>query len=133
MKTLFLYRTQKKKKYFTKLVNNSFKDKLVVIKSYNYLCLNKGLFGIFSKKDKKELFIDLDKNLDKAVSEVFKDRTFLCANLLKAIYTKLICLKIYGLYYGLNKILNSNQYKKIVIWNGLKYQDLVLKSVLKLS
>lgn len=124
MNILFLYRTPKKRNYFNKVKNSEpFKGKNINILSYNSFLLNLGLLTPMDK--------NLIKAHTKAINEVFHSRNFAGIGFVKLFYSFLISLKIKTLHRGLKKHFKSKRPEKVIIWNGLKYQDLVLKEVIK--
>lgn len=124
MDILFLYRTPKKKNYFQKIKDSSpFEKKIICILSYNSFMMN---LGFLTPMDQA-----LADAHTRALEEVFYNRNFTGVTALKFLYSSLISIKIKTIHRGLKKYFKKNKPKKLVLWNGLKYQDLILKEVLK--
>jgi len=124
MKTLFLYRTPKKKRYFSALKKEALKGTSTKVIGYYSLIYN---FGFLKPLNKS-----LKQAQEKAVLETFKSRRLFGSSLLIIFYKMIISFKIKCLYKGLNKLLTTLEPEQIIVWNGLKHTDLVLKEALKL-
>lgn len=117
---LFLYRTRKKKHYFNFLMGSSFAD---------LKCRNFGYHSLPGKslpapKLEKE---DIQRYIQVAEQELFNGRPENKFKLLKKLLLwvrKRQLLAIYPRLYSLIKHVNP---KLILIWNGHKYQDIILE------
>jgi capsular polysaccharide export protein len=123
MDLLLLYRTPKKKHYFNKVATEVLNTADAKVLGYNHLLFNFAF--IFPLKK------ELTPALERSVDEVFKSREFFGSTFLKSIYKFLISCKIKCLHKGLHSLFKKNSIKTVLVWNGLKHPDLVLKEVLK--
>mgnify|MGYP003650382884 CR=1 FL=1 len=118
---LFLYRTGKKKRYFTALSEQALSTLRCKVQSYH------GLPKVNSVKLSKQ---ELDDIVFKAEQELYnaKDETWQTVKLLSR---GLLEAQINKLYARLFHFLSEKQPKLLAIWNGHKWQDNVLHAVNK--
>lgn len=123
MDVLFLYRTPKKKRYFSSLKSQSLKNENVKVVGYYSLIFNLGFLSPLNPK--------LKPALQRSIDEVFRSREFFGSSFFKFFFKFIISIKIKCLHKGLNIFFKKNSPKKVVVWNGLKHPDWILKEVLK--
>lgn len=118
---LFLYRTGKKRRYFTALSEQALSTLHCTVQSYH------SLPKVSSVKLTKQ---ELDDIVFKAEQELYnaKDETW---QKVKQLSRGLLVAQINKLYSRLFHFLNEKQPKLLAIWNGHKWQDNVLHAVNK--
>jgi capsular polysaccharide export protein len=118
---LFLYRTGKKRRYFTALSEQALSTLRCTVQSYH------SLPKVSSVKLTKQ---ELDDIVFKAEQELYnaKDETW---QKVKQLSRGLLVAQINKLYSRLFHFLNEKQPKLLAIWNGHKWQDNVLHAVNK--
>jgi len=118
---LFLYRTGKKRRYFTTLSEQALSTLRCTVQSYH------SLPKVSSVKLTKQ---ELDDIVFKAEQELYnaKDETW---QKVKRLSRGLLVAQINKLYSRLFHFLNEKQPKLLAIWNGHKWQDNVLHAVNK--
>lgn len=118
---LFLYRTRKKLHYFSNLAKHSLSEQSCLVQHYH--ALKPGKDRIHPPK------ANLAALLDAADTQTFNGITGLLPELARPVVKLLRNLQIKKIYSRLFSLLAERQPKVIVIWNGHKYQDVILHEV----
>lgn len=122
MDILFLYRTAKKQKYFSSLINHSLKHLDCAL--YCYHKLPKAKRVQIPKQDLNTIII-------KTEAEFFNARTGIFVSVIRNLLRPLLSILAQKMYSGLYTLIEEKKPRMIAIWNGSKAQDHVLHAVNK--
>jgi capsular polysaccharide export protein len=119
---LFLHRTRKKNRYFNELMHQACAEYKCQNQHYHFLPKPKGKVPAISSAQLQEC-------LAKAEQELFNARSGLFVEMIKPFVMWVRKQQIRSMYARLFALLQTARPKLVLIWNGHKYQDYVLKAV----
>jgi len=129
-KLLFLYRTQRKNRYFTALQTEALADVQSTVIGYNALPAVKRK-EVLNRNAVSPSEDAMHTMLERAERQIFHSRDSKTAKALRVAYRPILKYQLRSLYQRLYCYLSEQQPSHIAIWNGLKAQDGVLHAVNK--